>query len=296
VAEFLTGPLAQHFVTMETPRVLTERERDAMLQGTQFLALPCINNTAFACGQLHPAALLSARTYTSIRRADRHDSPYLLWELAHDLRRRIVSKNTISEELEQRIRALAGEILPERPEPVIVEDDSGSRYLILDGNKRLAALTLTDTLGRREHLHVWMGRSKLPWASLLSCYEMQPSTADTAAVLLVDDDDAALSGLTELLRGAGLPVMPCRCFEDARTFALHNPVQALLTDVRLGNHNGLHLIQIVRTTHAGARLVAFSGHEDPVLRRDAEALDATFLLKPLDLVALLAMAEAKGDA
>jgi CheY-like chemotaxis protein len=291
MAEFLTGALAPHFLTAETPRILTGHERDAMLHETRLLALPCINHTLFACGQVNAAALLSARTYTIFRRPEKQGSPYLLWELAHDVRRGAVSRNTISEAVEQRIRALAHEVPQERPEPVILEDGSGSHYMILDGNTRLAALALNDSLRRKDRLHVWMGRSRFPWASLLSCYEMQPSASETAAVLLVDDDEAALRGLTELLRGAGFPVMPCGCFEDARTFALNNPVQALLTDVRLRNHNGLHLIQIVRTMYAKARLVAFSGYEDPVLKRDAEDLGATFLLKPLDVAALLALAE-----
>jgi two-component system response regulator RegA len=117
---------------------------------------------------------------------------------------------------------------------------------------------------------------------------MSSSLPDNAPVLLVDDNPAVLDGLTELLRLAGLFVASCRTFAEAKAFALTNKVRALVTDVRLGDHNGLHLVQIVRTAQPGARLVAFSGHDDPVLKRDAEALGATFLLKPLDISALVA--------
>ena len=107
-------------------------------------------------------------------------------------------------------------------------------------------------------------------------------------MLLVDDNQAALDGLRQLLTNAGLAVVSCRSFAEAKAFAMTNAVGALLTDVRLEEHNGLHLVQIVRNAHPQARLVAFSGHDDPVLRRDAEALGATYLLKPLDVSALFA--------
>jgi two-component system response regulator RegA len=111
---------------------------------------------------------------------------------------------------------------------------------------------------------------------------------EDAPVLLVDDNQAVLDGLSELLRLAGLFVASCRTFAEAKAFALTNTVRALVTDVRLGDHNGLHLIQIVRFSQPRARLVAFSGHDDPVLKRDAESLGATFLLKPLDIASLVA--------
>jgi two-component system response regulator RegA len=116
---------------------------------------------------------------------------------------------------------------------------------------------------------------------------MEPPADIAAPLLLVDDDQAALNGLTELFCSLGMQPVPCRSFADAKAFAQANPVGTLLTDVRLGDHNGLHLIQIVRTMYPSARVVAFSGYDDPVLRRDAEALGATYVVKPLDLALLL---------
>jgi CheY-like chemotaxis protein len=290
---FLSGALSRHFSPIDAPRVLNRAERESMLRETSWLALPCINNTTFACGDLDPAALLAARTYTVFRREDRRGCPpYLLWELAHDLRCGTVDSRSINRDVELRIRSLASApAFSEQPAPVIVESAPGTAYLILDGNKRLTALALTDTLDRRKALRVWMGHSALPWGSLLSCYEMQPCAEETAAVVLVDDHDTALDGLTELLRGCRFPVVSFRTFEHARTFALNNAVRALVADVRLGDHNGLHLIQVARATHPDARLIAFSGHDDVVLKRDAEALGALYLSKPLDAARLLAALE-----
>jgi DNA-binding NtrC family response regulator len=114
------------------------------------------------------------------------------------------------------------------------------------------------------------------------------SSSENAPVLLVDDNQAVLDGLTELLRLAGLLVASCRTFAEAKAFALTTRIRALVTDVRLGEHNGLHLVHFFRPAPPGARLFAFSGHDDPVLKRDAEALGATFLLKPLDIESLVA--------
>jgi ActR/RegA family two-component response regulator len=269
-----------------------------MLRDTRNLALFCVNHTVFARGYLNAAALQLTRFYTIFCRTDRQDTPYLLRELAHDLRMRAVERGTISEEIEQQIRSFAAhkECPPESPEPVIVEDGYGSCYLILDGNKRLTALALNDMLRRKERLRVWMGHSGLPWASLLSCYEMRPAVTDDPVVLVVDDNEAALDGLTELLRGAGLPVVACQTFEAARVFASRNPVGTLLTDVRLGDHNGLQLIHLVHSQHPNARLVAFSGYDDPVVKRDAEAFGASYLSKPLDLSALFALLSDQGSS
>ena len=63
-------------------------------------------------------------------------------------------------------------------------------------------------------------------------------------------------------------------------------VAALLTDVRLVEYNGLHLVQLARSLHPRARLVVFSGHADEVLEHEARNLGAAWLLKPLDLAAL----------
>ena len=102
-------------------------------------------------------------------------------------------------------------------------------------------------------------------------------------MVLAEDDPAALDGLSRWLAGEGLLVLSCATFADARAQLGTRRVAALLTDVRLVEFNGLHLVQLARSLHPRARLVVFSGHADEVLEHEAHAVGALWLLKPLDL-------------
>jgi DNA-binding response OmpR family regulator len=114
---------------------------------------------------------------------------------------------------------------------------------------------------------------------------------DTAArdrpiVVLAEDDRSALDGLTEWLEGEGFAVLACATFGEARAQLATRRVAALLTDIRLAEFNGLHLVQLALTLHPRSRLVVFSGHSDDVLQAEAQGVGALWLLKPLDLGAL----------
>jgi hypothetical protein len=52
---------------------------------------------------------------------------------------------------------------------------------------------------------------------------------------------------------------------------------ALITDVRLGAYNGLHLIALAPPSIIK---IAMSAFPDPVIRQDAEHAQARFLVKP----------------
>ena len=54
----------------------------------------------------------------------------------------------------------------------------------------------------------------------------------------------------------------------------------LVADIRLGEYNGLHLVLRGRAVNPNVAAVVTSGTDDPVLRRDAEQLGATFVVKP----------------
>ena len=109
-------------------------------------------------------------------------------------------------------------------------------------------------------------------------------TPDTRPiVVLAEDDPAALDGLSRWLAGEELLVLSCATFAEARAQLGTRRVAALLTDVRLAEFNGLHLVQLARTLHPRARLVVFSGHQDEVLEHEAHSVGALWLPKPLDL-------------
>ena len=99
--------------------------------------------------------------------------------------------------------------------------------------------------------------------------------------LLVDDDPSLLDALTRAFTEAGEEVAAYGNFEDARR-ALHTTVfHAMVTDVRLGEFNGLQLAVIARATNPGIRILVFSGFDDPVLRTEAEHVGAIYLVKPV---------------
>ena len=113
---------------------------------------------------------------------------------------------------------------------------------------------------------------------------MAPERAgDRPTVVLVDDDAATLDGLSVWLANEGFSVMACSTFAEARTQIMSRPIAALITDIRLEEFNGLHLVQLARSLQPHARLVVFSGFADPVLEAEAEMAGATWLLKPIHL-------------
>ena len=100
-------------------------------------------------------------------------------------------------------------------------------------------------------------------------------------VLVVDDEPALLDAVRYAFERAGLEVVACRSFEDARARILAEDFDALVTDVRLGAFNGLQLAVIARNRLPKLAIVVFSGFDDPVLREEASGLGAAYLVKPV---------------
>ena len=100
-------------------------------------------------------------------------------------------------------------------------------------------------------------------------------------VLIVDDDFSLLEALSRVLRDGGLEVVAHSTFEGGREAIRTGQFDALLTDVRLGAFNGIQLAVVARDTDPNIRIIVFSGFDDPVLRSDAEHLDALYLVKPV---------------
>jgi DNA-binding NtrC family response regulator len=104
-------------------------------------------------------------------------------------------------------------------------------------------------------------------------------------ILLVDDDAGMLSILAMLLGAEGHEVDTCECGDDAIGRLRDKAYGALLTDLIMPGMSGLDLVREARALHAGLRCVIISGQEAPA---EAERGGATWVLKPLDLDALLA--------
>ena len=107
------------------------------------------------------------------------------------------------------------------------------------------------------------------------------TSARKLRVFVVDDEPALAESLKLGLINHGHDVDMSRSFEDARRRLLAESFDVLITDVRLGAFNGIQLAVIARGNNPTMRIVVFSGFDDPVLRTEATALNATYLVKPV---------------
>src|SRR5689334_8808611 len=106
--------------------------------------------------------------------------------------------------------------------------------------------------------------------------------------LVVEPEEADRALLVSTLTSAGLIVTAVDSFTSARARILRWRPAVVITEIRLGYHNGLHLAHIARWTRRQMILIVTSSHPDPVLTRDAEALGAAFVQKPFTPSGLLA--------
>jgi DNA-binding NtrC family response regulator len=69
-------------------------------------------------------------------------------------------------------------------------------------------------------------------------------------------------------------------FEEARDMLVAQPPAVLVADIRLGAYNGLHLVLRGKQARPNMAAIVTTDWPDKVLMAEAEAMGATFLLKP----------------
>jgi DNA-binding response OmpR family regulator len=111
-----------------------------------------------------------------------------------------------------------------------------------------------------------------------------------ARILIVDDDQAYLAGMKELLEDAGYEVFLAGSFEDGKLVLRDRTPDLLIVDVRLGAFNGL---QLLSTGQVHIPAIVVTGFDDTVLRADANVFGASYLVKPISPSALLALIDRK---
>lgn len=107
-------------------------------------------------------------------------------------------------------------------------------------------------------------------------------------ILILEDDPFIGSMYGRALRRDGNDVTVCMTFKDAREHLKRDQPDTLLTDVRVGEYNGLQLAWLFRTYSPEGRLVVVTGYDDAVIRREVGELRGEFLLKPVDITRLKA--------
>lgn len=100
-------------------------------------------------------------------------------------------------------------------------------------------------------------------------------------ILVVSADPHVLSDRVTALRRAGFSARASSSFPDARRMLEEGPApEILVTDVRLGPYNGLHLVAVARVEFPRAFAVVIGG-ADHVLEVEATGLGARYLSGPV---------------
>jgi DNA-binding NtrC family response regulator len=103
-------------------------------------------------------------------------------------------------------------------------------------------------------------------------------------ILIVDDDEGIRSFLFTILAGAGYDVVTAESVQVGRTALAQASPDLLITDVRLGDFNGLQLLAL---NPPAVPAIVMTGFPDPVLEAQARQFGAQFILKPIEPAGLL---------
>jgi DNA-binding response OmpR family regulator len=110
------------------------------------------------------------------------------------------------------------------------------------------------------------------------------------SILVVERDPELLAGWVKLLEDAGYRVIAATSFEEARN-ALKTTPSLLITDIRLGPYNGLHLIIRARASTANLPALVTTGYPDVGMRTEVERMGAVYVEKPVDPQHFLALVD-----
>jgi ActR/RegA family two-component response regulator len=94
-------------------------------------------------------------------------------------------------------------------------------------------------------------------------------------LLIVEPDKKT----ADLLAEAAAPfarVQTAHDFASARILLAEGSYDWLITNMRLGEYNGLHLIYLVTSTRAARHTLVYDGHGDPWLAREAQQIGACY--------------------
>jgi DNA-binding response OmpR family regulator len=100
-------------------------------------------------------------------------------------------------------------------------------------------------------------------------------------ILVLDDDEHALSGIVELLRDVGHDVTGAATYDEAKRVLGVGPFELLVSDVRVRSFNGLHLVMQSRKDHPEMGIVIITGYDDPLIDLEAHRYHAELVRKPI---------------
>ena len=115
-------------------------------------------------------------------------------------------------------------------------------------------------------------------------------------ILVLDDDEAALAGIAELLRDGGYLVTAAETYEEAKGLLALEGYDLLISDIRLRGFNGLHLVRQLYRDRPEMGLIIITGYDEPMMQVEAGRYGAEFIRKPIKPAEFMAsVARALGD-
>ena len=88
--------------------------------------------------------------------------------------------------------------------------------------------------------------------------------------LIVPPDGGARATIRRSLRSAGFQAVAVDTFDAARHMLELEPVDVLVTEARLGDFHGLHLVLLARSSNPAVFAAVLTRERDDVLERDVE--------------------------
>ena len=108
-------------------------------------------------------------------------------------------------------------------------------------------------------------------------------------LLVVDSDRARLSVVERALASTGNQVACVSNFEDAKERLLFAPPDLLVSAIRLGQYNGLHLVLRAHADHPEMPAIVMNEEADPVLEAEARNAGAVYVTTPVDEGSLVSL-------
>jgi DNA-binding NtrC family response regulator len=109
-------------------------------------------------------------------------------------------------------------------------------------------------------------------------------------VLIVEPDDARRAALRRAAAGSGSRVTTCADFVSARASLRDGAFDFLVTNLRLGAFNGLHLVYLAASACASSRSIVYDDADDRCLAREVQNAGAFYEVRqylPLTLTSYL---------
>ncbi len=113
--------------------------------------------------------------------------------------------------------------------------------------------------------------------------EAQLDIGEDKTLLLVDDDEPFLKRLAKAMEKRGFEVEIAESVAAGRASAMARPPAYAVCDLRLGDGNGLDVVEVIRARRPDARIVVLTGYGAIATAVAAVKIGATdYLSKPAD--------------